>query len=186
MRYIRGTRVSSELVEFDIKKAGKYITTCVVNVNLLLYGVKAFPCGSGDDVMLTPEQRLEILEFVRCERKKITDSYEVKTYKGWCDSGLPTFEEYSFVGDTVDSEMVEHFVNSVPPMLMRSGCTQGGEAFSHECDEHGKFRPTYVTFHSLGNGRWMFDGYCFYEQNVNRYTRKSRLDERIDEARREA
>ena len=34
-------------------------------------------------------------------------------------------------------------------------------------------------------GNRQFDGYCFYKENTNRYTRKSRLEERIDEARRE-
>ena len=81
---------------------------------------------------------------------------------------------------------MEYFVNSVPPVLMLSFCTQAGEPFSHEGDERGAYRPTYTTFHDLGGGRWQFDGYCFYKENTNRYVRKSRLEERITEARREA
>lgn len=185
-KYLRGSQDSREAVEFDITRRGQYITTCVVDVDLLLCGIKAFPCGNGDDVKLTPEQQFAILETVQQERKRITDSYPIKTYEGWRESGLPLFEDYCFPGDTVDEAMVEHFVNSVPPVLMLSFCTQAGEPFSHEGDERGAYRPTYTTFHDLGGGRWQFDGYCFYKENTNRYVRKSRLEERITEARREA
>lgn len=163
----------------------QYITTCVVDVQLLLCGVKAFPCGNGDDVKLTAQQRLEILETVREERKRITDRYPVKTYEGWQESGLPSFEDYCFPGDKVDDDMVQHFVDSVPPVLMLSFCTQAGEPYSSEADERGVRRPTFTTFHDLGGGYWQFDGYCFYKENTNRYTRKPRIEELIDEARRE-
>lgn len=184
-KYLRGSQDSREAVEFDITRRGQYITTCVVDVDLLLCGIKAFPCGNGDDVKLTPEQQFAILETVQQERKRITDSYPVKTYEGWRESGLPLFEDYCFPGDKVDDDMVQHFVDSVPPVLMLSFCTQGGEPYSSEADERGGSRPTYITFHDLGGGYWQFDGYCFYKENTNRYTRKSRLEERIDEARRE-
>ena len=77
--YHRGSQNSREAVEFDITRRGQYITTCVVDVDLLICGIKAFPCGNGDDVKLTPEQQLAILETVQQERKRITDSYPVKT-----------------------------------------------------------------------------------------------------------
>lgn len=182
--YLRGSRDSREAVSFDITRRSQYITTCVVDVYLLICGIKAFPCGNGDDEKLTAQQRLEILELVRAERKRITDSYPVKTYDGWQASGLPTFDEYCAPGDEVDEEMVEYFVNSVPPVLMRSACTQAGEPFSHEGDEQGGYKPTYTTFHRTEGG-WQFDGYCFYGENENRYLRPSRLEERISETRRE-
>lgn len=184
-KYLRGSQDSREAVEFDITRRGHYITTCVVDVDLLISGLKAFPCGNGDDVKLTAQQRLAILELVQAERKRITDSYPVKTCEGWQASGLSSFEDYCFPGDRVDDDMVQHFVDSVPPVLMLSFCTQGGEPYSNEVDERGASRPTYITFHDLGGGYWQFDGYCFYKENTNRYTRKSRLEERIDETQRE-
>lgn len=184
-KYLRGSRDSRETVEFDITRRGQYITTCVVYIDLLICGIKAFPCGNGDDEKLTAQQRLEILELVQMERKRITNSYAVKTLKGLRESGLSAFEDYCFPGDKVDEEMVEYFVNSVPPVLALSFCTQGGEPWSHEPDGDNGYRPTYVTFHDLGGGYWQFDGYCYYKENVNRYTRRSRLEERIEEARRE-
>lgn len=126
--YHRGSQNSREAVEFDITRRGQYITTCVVDVDLLICGIKAFPCGNGDDVKLTPEQQLAILETVQQERKRITDSYPVKTYEGWHESGLPTFEDYCFPGDTVDEAMVEYFVNSVPPRSYAVVLYAGGGA----------------------------------------------------------
>lgn len=51
--YLRGSQSSRETIAFDITRRGQYITTCVVDVQLLLCGIKAFPCGNGDDVKLT-------------------------------------------------------------------------------------------------------------------------------------
>lgn len=185
--YTRGSRSGREAVAWDIQRIGQYITTCVVDVDLLLSGIRAFPCGNGDDVRLTPEQRLAILETVREERRRILDRYPVKTYKGWEESGLRTFEDYCFPGDEVDDAVVEHFINSVPPVLTLSFCTQAGEPYSHEADdEHGGgYRPTYTTFHREAGGRWIFDGYCFYKTNVNRVCRATRLEQCIEQARRE-
>lgn len=184
-RYRKGSPDSREAVEFDITRRGQYVTTCVVDVDLLLCGFKAFPCGNGDDLKPTPERRLEILEFVQTERKKITDGLPVKTYAGWQASGFHAFSDYCFPGDKVDEEMVEYFVNSVPPVLTLSFCTQGGEAWDYKPDGKNGNRPTYITFHDLGGGYWQFDGYCFYKENTNRENGPSRLVRCIAEARKE-
>lgn len=183
-RYYQGSETRREMVEFDITKNGRYLTTCAVDVDLLLCGITVFPCGNGDDVLLSAQQQLGILRVVRAERKRITDSYPVKTYRGWRESGLPVFEDYCFPGDKVDEEMVEHFINSVPPVLMRASCTQAGEPYSSEKDERGIYRSTYLTFHCLGGCRWRFDGYCFEGETKNRVLCKSKIERLIDEAQR--
>lgn len=186
-RYIRGSRDSRETVEFDLHRRGRYVTTVVVDVDMLICGIKTFPCSNGNSFKLTRELRMEVLEHVKRERKTITDRYPVKTRKGWEESGLRAFEDYCFPGDKVDEEMVEYFVDSVPPTLLRSSCTQAGEAHNDELDERtGKHRDTYTTFHKVGKGQWAFDGYCFYGENINRCSRKSRLEERLNETRKEA
>lgn len=188
-RYFKGSRDSREAIDFDVKKNGQYITTCVVTVYLLLAGVTEFPCGNGNDIKLTPKQRLEILELLQAERKKITDSYPVKTYKGWEESGLPSFEEYCFPGDEVDEAVIDHFVNSVPPVTLLASCTQAGEACSTELDDNGKHRDTYTTFHRIEGGRWVYDGQCFKGSNDNKAVKpycQLRLEKLIEEARREA
>lgn len=187
MRYYKGSKNSRECVEADeLRSDGMYITTCVVDVELLICGISTFSCGNGDDLKLSPEKRLEILELVKKERKKITDSYPVKTYEGWHESGLRTFEQYCFPGDTVDEEIVNHFINSVPPIMLREDCTQAGEAYSTEKDpETGRYHSTYTTFSRLEACLWRFEGYCFRGSTVHRVTRPTRLEERILETRKE-
>ena len=172
-------------MEADItRRDGTYITTCVINADLLLCGLTAFPCGNGEDYPLTPEQQIKVLEFIRMERKRLTDREKIKTLYGWHMSGLPTFEDYCFPGDVVSQDIVDYFVNSVPPVLMRSNCTQAGEEYSVEKDENGEYRNTYTTFHKEPGGNWIFDGYCFFGSNENRGSRPSKLEMRILEAKR--
>ncbi len=188
MKYVyhRGSRNSRETIEFDIVRGDQYITTCVVDVDLLICGFNIFPCGNGNDVKLTPEQELHVLEMVQYERKKITDSYPIKTYDGWEESGLPKFEDYCFPSDEVDEAMVEHFITSVPPVLMWSSCMQAGEPYSIALDESsGRLRDTYTTFHKT-MGHWIFDGYCFFAKNENMNTGVPQIQRRIDRLRRSA
>lgn len=165
--YLRGSRDTREAVEFEIRRRNQYITTCVVDVDLLLCGIKTFPCGNGDDVKLTAWQRLDILELVQAERGKITSGIEVKTIDSWEGSGL-NFDDYCFPGDTVGEDIVDYFVNVVPPVTLRSDCVQAGEEHNIERDDSGKYRATYTTFHRTGDGRFRFDGYCFKGENQNR------------------
>ena len=186
-RYIRGSRDNREAVEFDISKRGQYITTCVVNVDLLLCGIKTFPCGNGDDVKLAGQQQLAILELVQAEREKITSNIEVKTMESWYGSGL-NFDDYCFPGDTVGEDIVDYFVNVVPPVTLRYDCIQAGEEHSSEPDGSGKYRATYTTFHRTGDGRCRFDGYCFEGENQNRVEKtysQQRFERRLAEARKE-
>lgn len=186
-RYYKGSPDSRETVELDeVRSDGMYITTCAVNLDLLMCGISAFPCGNGDDLKLDPEQQLKILEFAQAERKMLTDRDTVKTLDGWHNSGLPTFEDYCFPGDTVDEAIVDHFVNSVPPVTLRSDCTQAGEAYDTQQDpDTGQWRSTYTTFSRLSSSSWRFEGYCFKGQTNNRVEQKTRLERRIEELRRE-
>lgn len=186
-RYYRGSAESREKVELDeVRSDGMYITTCVVDLDLLMCGVSVHPCGNGDDRKLGPDEQFKVLEFAQAERKKITDSYPVKTYEGWHESGLPTFEDYCKPGGTVDEEMVDYFVNSVPPVTLRSDCTQAGEAYNTEQDPNtGSFRSTYTTFSRLSPSLWRFDGYCFKGQTNNRVEGQSRLERQIEAVRKE-
>ncbi len=188
MRYYRGSASSAETIDFSLENEnGDYITTCVINCNLLIANVRSFPCGDGDDYTLDPGEYLKALLFVQEQRKAITDRYPVKTYKGWQESGLPFFEDYCRPGDEVDEEMVEYFINSVPPVSLSSNCTQAGETYDAAVDEStGRRQCTYTTFHIIGEGRWKFDGYCFRKENVNRSARQTRLEQMIERARKEA
>lgn len=184
-RYYPGGPEQRETVEIDLHHDGQRKVTVIVSVDLLLCGLKAFFGSEGEDITLTPKQRLEALELVRTERKKITDNYPVKTYEGWEQSGLASFDDYCFIGDTVDEEMVDYFINVVPPACMSSACAQCGEPVSYEGDEQGNYRQTYTTFHRIGDKSWQFDGDCFRGENKNRRIRKTQLERNIEEARKE-
>lgn len=187
LKYFRGNGDRYDVVEAGItRRDGTYIAACFINVDLLLCGITSFRCSNGEDYPLTPDQQLKVLEFVRREREKLTDREKVKTLYGWHRSGLPTFEDYCFPGDMVSQDIVDYFTDGVPPVLMRSTCTQAGEAYSSEPDEDGKHRNTYTTFHRDPGGNWIFDGYCFFGSNKNRTNRPSRLENRISELRRKA
>lgn len=176
-RYIKGSASTTEAVEFDITKTnGNYITTCVVNISVLLAGVKTFPCGNGDDIKLNNRERLELLKALKEERDKIKLNGLQKTHKGWGDSGVPSFDDYVEVGDEVDEEMVEHFANCVPPCTYRSDLVQCGEPYSHEYDTNGKFRATYSTFAKRSDGKWYFVGECFAGGIENRTEKTSPID----------
>ncbi|MEG1894611.1 MAG: hypothetical protein RR162_00125 [Oscillospiraceae bacterium] len=175
--YIKGSKNTAEAIEFDVTKTnGDHITTCVVNISMLLAGVKTFPCGNGDDVTLKNKERLGMLNFLKEERDKIKLNGLKKTYKGWDDSGIPTFNEYVELGDEVDDEIVDYFANCVPPRTYRSDLVQCGEPYSHEYDTVGNCRATYSTFIKKNDGKWYFVGECFANGIENRREKTSRID----------
>lgn len=190
LKYYRGSQDSFEAVEFDVTKDGGslYVTTCVINVCLLLAGVTAFPCGNGDDIKLTPEQRLELLEFLLAERKKITGPETVKSLDGWHKSGLHSWEEYCKPGELVMEDIVDQFVNSVPPTTLRSGYVQAGEAYDCQPDGDGVWRDTYTTFtyhgkDGAGRSLWLYNGHCFKNGTDNKAEVKTSLERQIEAVR---
>ncbi len=184
-KYYRGSGLSRESVSFEAPDRFYGKTDVVIDVGLLIDGIKSFPCGSGDDWTLTLKQRLDILKAVRDGRKPYTEA-ALKTADGWHNSGIGTFGDYCKPGDLVDEGIVNHFVNSVPPHLMWESCTQAGEPYSHERDpETGKYRATWTTFHREGPDTWRFDGECFSRENIHRAGELSRLERAIEETRRE-
>ena len=175
-RYLKGSEHSCESVEFDTAE-----TTCVVNVDLLLCGVKKFPCGDGSDERLTTERRYEILKFVEQEREKLVHKDGAKSMEDWENSGLGSFDEFFFPGDTVAEDVYDNFLNILPPATMRQNLLQVGEPAAHEKDPAtGNYRATYSTFVRT-DGLWWYAGECFRGETVNRRTRPGRLAERIAE-----
>lgn len=184
-KYYKGGRNCYETVELEISNNGTYVTTCVVNVDLLICGVEVFPCGNGDDFKLNPEQQLKVLEFVQAERRKITEGKTIKTLDDWRKSGLRTWEDFCKPGELVTEDIVDEFVNSVPPVTLRNGIVQAGEAYSTQPDENGALKNTYITFtyhdkDSAGRSLWRFEGYCFVGQTNDRAQVKTSLERRLD------
>ena len=77
----------------------------------------------------------------------------------WSAAG--DFEKAAKPGDLVDEEIVEEFVNCLPPTTLRGDLVQAGEPYSHQYDpEAERWRATYTTFAKV-EGEWTYCGKCF-------------------------
>lgn len=182
MRYYQRTENGAEYIEFDvISSSGQ--ATVVISTELLLCGIKTFTCGNGDNIILTPQHRIKVLEFLEEQRAK-TREVGVKTLEGWMASSCGSFVDYVFVGDEVDEGFVEYFRDSMPPRSMSPGYLQAGEPYNQEQDKNGRWRSTYTTF--VQNGpKWTYVGECFTGETMNRVKMKSRVQQAIEKIRKE-
>ena len=87
------------------------------------------------------------------------NSRKIVTMKDW--EAARSFDEAAKPGDLVEVEIVEEFLNCLPPVVNWSHLMQCGEPHSHEPDpETGRWRATYATFHRTEDG-WVYCGNCF-------------------------
>lgn len=70
------------------------------------------------------------------------------------------------IGDYFTEDMVDEFMNALPPVCMRSDCAQLGEPISTRMDENGKYKSTYATFKRITECIWEYCGDCFRGENV--------------------
>ena len=96
---------------------------------------------------------------------------ETKTLKGWNEfaeqTGKYSWNDYASVGDVVSEDVVDHFMNIMPPRAMSYGYLQVGEPYSHVYDIDRRLRPTYMTFAKC-DGVWRYYGHCFVYETINR------------------
>lgn len=89
---------------------------------------------------------------------------------------LDTDEFYYSVakpGDYVTQAVVDEAINCLPPVCMRSDCSQMGEPYDTKLDDRsGKWRNTYATFRKVAgkwpNGIWEYCGHCFCGETEER------------------
>lgn len=81
----------------------------------------------------------------------------VKTYENWKGS----LSQYLEVGDRVDEEMYNHFINVLPPATFKSNLVQMGEPYSISKEN----KSTYETL-ELINGHWTYKGHCHKGDNI--------------------
>jgi hypothetical protein len=150
-----------------------------VNIQLLCYGITVYRSENGNLVELPPPLCLTLLQHAQQSRETLLAKYPIKTFAGWCESGVSDFSDFCRPNETVDQEMVDYFKNSMPPKTMCDGFLQAGEPYRDVLDENGKCRAIYTTFALIGSA-WMFIGYCFAKQNVNRVHTPPRLEQAIE------
>ncbi len=82
-------------------------------------------------------------------------------------------------GDYVTQDVVDDAMDCLPPVCMRSDCSQMGEPYSSKYDERsGKWRNTYATFSQIPSQRynyvprenriWIYHGHCFCGETEER------------------
>ena len=74
------------------------------------------------------------------------------------------------IGSYFTENMVNDFMDMLPPACWRSDCAQIGEPSSHRIDENGNGKATYATFKRIAEGIWEYCGDCFRGENVKRGT----------------
>lgn len=69
------------------------------------------------------------------------------------------------IGDYFTEDMVNYFMDLLPPACMRSNCSQIGEPCSSRIDGKGEGRTTYSTFKKVDDEIWEYCGDCFRGEN---------------------
>jgi len=72
------------------------------------------------------------------------------------------------VGTYFTEDMVNTFMDVLPPACMRSDCSQIGEPVSCRIDDAGNNKNTYSTFKRIADGIWEYCGDCFKGENIRR------------------
>lgn len=82
----------------------------------------------------------------------------MKTKTQW-DESHQDFTTFVQVGEQVDEEIVDYFIECLPPATMNSKCVQCGEPTRHIGN-----KPAYITFEKppsafiLSNSEWIYTG----------------------------
>ena len=87
----------------------------------------------------------------------------------WNNSGLD-FDDFFFPGDKVAEDVVDYYVNLLPPTTFSRKLVQAGEAHDtlpESNDPGARWHNTYMTF-ALKNGSWVYVGNCFKGETVAR------------------
>lgn len=96
---------------------------------------------------------------------------EIKTISGWCEftnrTGKGSIYAYLNKGDVVSENLVDYFLDLLPPRSLSHNFMQVGEAYSHVYDIDRRLRATYMTF-VRSNGEWRYLGHCFSNETINR------------------
>ena len=84
----------------------------------------------------------------------------MKTMNGWTESKAGDFGAYVNVGDEVDEEIFDYFLNVLPPIYWTASLMQCSEP-----NRHVNGKPTYTTFKREG-GRFFYVGSCHRGERV--------------------
>lgn len=88
----------------------------------------------------------------------------IKTMQEWEDS-RKSFTSFCQVGDLVDEEIVDYFINVLPPVTWNGSLVQCGEPYNHGGNpKTGRWEAMYITFAKNDSGQLYYAGICFKNQ----------------------
>lgn len=141
------------------KSDGKPVANLGTTVILVECGNIYHYLDNGFAVRLSDAQMVTVANEILKKRAEARGT-GLKTLSGWRESGLPSVEDYLEVGDEVDGEMLDYFLNVLPPRTNRAGLLQAGGEISTVKNIDGGWLPTHLTFKQQG-GTWRYAGRCF-------------------------
>ena len=126
---------------------------------LLLKVARKAIMDSVNDAMDMLAEYAEDLIKITAPREKVIDG-EVKTLQGWFDSDADTFDEYVKEGDKVAVDIVNYFIDLLPPRSYELGFLQVGEPYDHV--KEGARYSTFVYFYKDDDYKevWKYKGNC--------------------------
>lgn len=92
---------------------------------------------------------------------------KTKTMTDWHNSKTTYFDDFFKAGDLVSEDIVNDFLNSVPPVTHYETFIQAGEPYGARFDsEDNKWKETYTTFEKEA-AHWIYKGNCFKNKNID-------------------
>lgn len=92
---------------------------------------------------------------------------KTKTMKDWHNSNATYSDDFFKAGDIVSEDIVNDFLNSVPPITHYETFIQAGEPYGERLDtEDNKWKETYTTFEKEA-AHWIYKGNCFKNKNID-------------------
>lgn len=157
--YHRGGRDARERICIPVVDRSGAVTTYLdLPVLFLEANAVYLHLDDGSDIFLSNTQMLLIANEVERLRAEAAGT-GLKTLEKWFESGLPTAEDYLEPGDEVDADLIDYFLNVLPPRTNRAGLLQvGGEiawlvmaATCHETFGYGRDRLARLKQNSMNN-----------------------------------
>lgn len=161
IQYNKGGLHNMERIAVPVirKSDGKPVANLETTVILVECGNIYHYLDNGFAVRLSDAQMVTVANEILKKRAEVRGT-GLKTLSGWRESGLPSVEDYLEVGDEVDGEMLDYFLNVLPPRTNRAGLLQVGGEISTVKNIDGGWLPTHLTFKQQG-GTWRYAGRCF-------------------------
>lgn len=131
-----------------------------VNVTRLKNGCKYFENERGEKIKLGLSEMFAVLQNAGITQMELKFNGKPKTMEEWNSSGITEFDDYVGLGDEVDEEIVDNYLDLVPPACHTKRLVQMGDPVEHLPNADGRYEAIYMTFEKV-DGKWYYRGYCF-------------------------